>query len=482
MALSTGNWQERSLLHEAVESGDVDKVREMLEGGECDVNCINRHGQSLLHVAAAKGHFGMVRLLISDFEADVNTHTDGGKTFNVYNNYGDACTNSGETPLHWAASDGHLDIVRVLILEFKADVNACTSNNLTPFDSAIKNNREEVALALMNEFHCNTKGGTPYIHTACKRGWVHLVRALLQDHGTCVDTPADNGKTPFEITIENNREAVAVTLMNEFHCDTKGGKPYIHTACERGWVSLVRALLLKHDICVDTPDGNGNTPFDIAVKNNREAVALALANEFQCNTLTKGGTPYIYTACERGWANLVRSMVQKHGTGIVTARDKEGNTPLHVAAMSGSKDVVLSLVNEFGCDINVKGHLGRSLLHAVCAFENGLPVMKFVGQYISPWVVDDNGDTPLHICARLRYAYRIKDLLELNPPVTIRNNLGQTPKDLEEAHKEKPGYTGDISAYMKENRVKIYSQYEVIQRHARKKYSIAEPITIEYLL
>ena len=459
----------------------------------------------------------------------------------------DACTNSGETPLHWAASDGHLDIVRVLILEFKADVNACTSNNLTPFDSAIKNNREEVALALMNEFHCNTKGGTPYIHTACargwvslvrvlllkhdsyavntpsdngktpfeiaiennreevalalmnefhcdtkggkpyihtacKRGWVHLVRALLQDHGTCVDTPADNGKTPFEITIENNREAVAVTLMNEFHCDTKGGKPYIHTACERGWVSLVRALLLKHDICVDTPDGNGNTPFDIAVKNNREAVALALANEFQCNTLTKGGTPYIYTACERGWANLVRSMVQKHGTGIVTARDKEGNTPLHVAAMSGSKDVVLSLVNEFGCDINVKGHLGRSLLHAVCASENGLPVMKFVGQYISPWVVDDNGDTPLHICARLRYAYRIKDLLELNPPVTIRNNLGQTPKDLEEAHKEKPGYTGDISAYMKENRVKIYSQYEVIQRHARKKYSIAEPITIEYLL
>ena len=104
MALSTGSyWQERSLLHEAVESGDVDKVRGMLEGGEFDVNCINRHGQSLLHVAAAKGHFGMVRLLISDFEADVNTHTDGGKTFNVYNNY-------GETPLHEAASEGHLDI------------------------------------------------------------------------------------------------------------------------------------------------------------------------------------------------------------------------------------------------------------------------------------------------------------------------------------------------------------------------------------
>ena len=43
------------------------------------------------------------------------------------------------------------------------------------FDVAVNNHREEVAVVLMNEFHCDTKGGTPYIHTACERGWVHLV-------------------------------------------------------------------------------------------------------------------------------------------------------------------------------------------------------------------------------------------------------------------------------------------------------------------
>ena len=60
-------------------------------------------------------------------------------------------------------------------------------------------------------------------------------------------------------------------------------------------------------------------------------------------------------------------------------------------------------------------------------------------------------------------------LLELDPPVMIRNNLGQTPKNLD--------YTGEIAAYMEENKGNIYFQYEVVQRHARKKYSHPEPIT-----
>ena len=57
-----------------------------------------------------------------------------------------------------AASGGHLGVVRVLVSEFKADVNACTNNSSTPLDMAVNNNREDVALALINEFHCDTKG------------------------------------------------------------------------------------------------------------------------------------------------------------------------------------------------------------------------------------------------------------------------------------------------------------------------------------
>lgn len=40
------------------------------------------------------------------------------------------------------------------------------------------------------------------------------------------------------------------------------------------------------------------------------------------------------------------------------------DTPLHLAALEQRQEVVLALIDEFGCDINVAGDLGKSLLHA----------------------------------------------------------------------------------------------------------------------
>ena len=298
--------RQQTPFHEAARSGDVDKVGDLLEGGKYDVNCV---------------------------------------------------TISGWTPFHMAAASGHLGVVRVLISEFKAEVNAGDNKGSTPIDKAISNNREEMALALVNEFQCDVKQG--YIHTACKRGWVNLVRALVQKciEEYDVNAPFVSGYTPFEVAVNNKSEEVALALMNEFHCDTKGGTPYIHTACKRGWVNLVRALVQKHGTGILKDDVNiSTTLFEEAVNNNREEVALALMNEFHCDT--KGGTPYIHTACKRGWLDLVRALVQKHGTGILnhnvgaTQYYATVATPLHdVIAKRYGDEMVVMLHREFGSSV-----------------------------------------------------------------------------------------------------------------------------------
>ena len=46
----------------------------------------------------------------------------------------------------------------------------------------------------------------------------------------------------------------------------------------------------------------------------------------------------------------------------------QNNMPLHVAAFTGKAEVVLSLINDFACDPNVRGNRarGRLLLHNAC--------------------------------------------------------------------------------------------------------------------
>ena len=54
----------------------------------------------------------------------------------------------GDTPLHWAAADGHVDVVKLLI-DCRADVNAKNSDGDTPLHLAVENSRNEIAYHLL---------------------------------------------------------------------------------------------------------------------------------------------------------------------------------------------------------------------------------------------------------------------------------------------------------------------------------------------
>ena len=60
-----------SPLHLAAESGDVNKVRKLLQSGEYNVNRTDSNGKTPLHYACAKDHLDMVKVLISDFNSNV---------------------------------------------------------------------------------------------------------------------------------------------------------------------------------------------------------------------------------------------------------------------------------------------------------------------------------------------------------------------------------------------------------------------------
>ena len=85
-------------LHNAARSGDVEKVRRLLRGEEVDENSIDEGGRTPLHYACAWGQLDVVMVLISEFRADMRVKE------RFY----------GGTDLMLAAVNGHEDIVHVM--------------------------------------------------------------------------------------------------------------------------------------------------------------------------------------------------------------------------------------------------------------------------------------------------------------------------------------------------------------------------------
>ena len=481
-----------SPLHNAAESGDVDKVRELLEHAKYDIiNCTDSNGWTPLHHASYKGHLDMVRMLISAHNSDVTIQNVNGATAlmlaaiarqdNVvlallcdYQCPLDVRDRKGNTVLHYACRGGSISLVHTLIREHKADSNARNNNNNTPLHVAAFNGKADVALSLISEFGCDphVRGqlGRTVLHHACQGGSVSLVQILIREHKADSNARDNNKDTPLHVAAFSGKADVALSLINEFGCDphVRGqlGRTVLHDACQGGSVSLVQILIREHKADSNARSNNNNTPLHVAAFNGKADVALSLIGEFGCDPHVRGqfGKIVLHHACKGGSVSLVQTLIREHKADS-NARDNNNNTPLHVAAFTGKADVALALISEFGCDPHVKGQFGRTVLHHAC--EGGsVDLVKILLPLVSLLETDNVGDTPLHLCSFNGHVECVEALLHSNAPVLIRNNNGKTPFELATGRAKVI-----LELYMKENQNKIQIDYNSLLLLAKKKYS-----------
>ena len=458
----------KTLLHRVCESGSVSLVQSLIHDYNADINARDDENNTPLHVAALHRRKEVALFLIKEFGCDINIRYPSGKTL-----------------LHRVCESSSISLVQSLIHDYNADINARDDENNTPLHVAALSGKKEIALYLINRFGCdiNIRGnlGRSLLHLACGKGDKYLVLSLICDHNADMNVRDDENNTPLHVVALSGMKEVALYLINKYSCDINIrdplGKTLLHRVCESGSVSLVQSLIHDYNADINARDDENNTPLHVAALHRRKEVALFLIKEFGCdiNIRDPSGKTLLHGVCESGSVSLVQSLIHDYNADI-NARDDENDTPLHVAALSGKKEVILSLIDTFGCDVNVRGGNGYSLLHSAC-YNGHFNLIKKLCKYMSPLIVDEDGNTPLHISSIRGNSECVETLLQHNAPILIRNASGKTPIDLA---------TGDarlaLDQYMKQNQNKIQVNYGIMQEHAKKKYSGAQHMTRVFVI
>jgi ankyrin repeat protein len=123
-------------------------------------------------LAAHKGHLDVVRVLI-EHRADLNIRN-----------------NDGSTPILVMAPEGHVNVVRVLSVEYVVDVNISDHDGVTPSCIAAINGHADIVRALVEHRAINgaTAGRSPVIATAA-HGHLYII-SLLYTLGASMAPPA----------------------------------------------------------------------------------------------------------------------------------------------------------------------------------------------------------------------------------------------------------------------------------------------------
>ncbi|WP_461200197.1 ankyrin repeat domain-containing protein [Anoxybacillus sp. TBDG-1] len=197
-------------------------------------------------------------------------------------------------------------------------------------------------------------------------------------------------------------------------------------AIEQGNVEAVRDYM-KKEKNINFKIKN-ETPLDVAMRTGQRDIAVKL--------LKAGGKsavmplPPLHFALASSLAQgdeenieMVKQIVNEE---TVREKDKENNTPLHIAAGSGDVSLV-QLVCQYDVDVNAENKQGETpLLLAVQA--GNIDVVRFLYERgANMEIANKDGETPLYKAVERNFIDVATYLLEKGANVDAKTNIGKTP-------------------------------------------------------
>ncbi|MCA7010841.1 ankyrin repeat domain-containing protein [Wolbachia endosymbiont of Tribolium confusum] len=187
-------------LHFAAENDHKDVVRLLIKVG-AGINAENRDGWTPLHFAAENSHVDIVKLLIEK-GANVNAAGRDIWILHRWTLYGGVLY--GWTPLHLATKDGCVEIVNTLLKAKGINVNAADQDGKTPLHFAAENSHVDIVKLLIEkgaDVNAAGQDGRTPLHFAAENSHVDVVKLLIEKGADITRLVFIGNNEPYEIIV-----------------------------------------------------------------------------------------------------------------------------------------------------------------------------------------------------------------------------------------------------------------------------------------
>ena len=247
-----------------------------------------------------------------------------------------------------------------------------------------------------------------------------------------------------DAVLDHNLPSVNQLILNGENVHQEFGDPYdkdtiLHLACDIRADPRIAKRLIDANVNVNIRDSDSKTPLHIAAKNQNAAIVRMLIEEgAEIDAVDVDGyTPLTFSITDRHHTQLSWNILHCESIRLLIDENADVmhcteylSTPLHVAAASGQRDVVVLLIKN-GAVIDALDIERRTPLNQAIRVGEREVVYDLLELGASPnQCNNDDLSTPLHQAAIFDNPYVIYTLVDHGADLYARDTNGRTPLEV----------------------------------------------------